>query len=226
MKNNIPKIIHYCWFGRGKKPEIVEKCIESWHNFLPDYEIIEWNEDNFDVSKNNFLKKAYKEKKWAFVADFARLEILYNYGGIYLDTDMEILKNLDEFLCYRGFLGFEDENFVNGGIMGFEKSHPFLKECLVHYDEKNFQKYILIPEIITEELEKLGLQKNQNQILENGGIWVAQSQYFYPWQFRTPFHHALITEKSYTIHHWATSWYPWYLQLAKKLHLLPLLAFL
>ena len=129
------KIIHYCWFGRGEKPKDVIKSIESWKKFCPDYEIIEWNEDNFDISSHPYTKKAYELKKWAFVSDYARLYIVYNEGGVYLDTDVEIVKNLDPLLENEAYMGFEDEKYVNTGSgFGAEKGHSFLLENMKAYD--------------------------------------------------------------------------------------------
>ena len=104
-KQQIPKIIHYCWFGKGPKPELAIKCIESWKKYCPDYEIKEWNEDNFDLNYNAYVKEAYENKKWAFVTDVVRLYALVNYGGIYMDTDVEVIKPLDEFLTLSGLSG-------------------------------------------------------------------------------------------------------------------------
>ena len=114
----IPKIIHYCWFGYNKKPELIEKCIESWHKFLPDWEFREWNESNYNVNKNEYIKEAYKQKKWAFVSDYARFDILNQYGGVYLDTDVELLKPIsDEILQHEAFTGFQSNNRVNPGLI-------------------------------------------------------------------------------------------------------------
>lgn len=104
---SIPKIIHYCWIGKSEKPESVEYCIESWKKYCPDYKIIEWNENNYDFIKNEYMKEAYDSKKWGFVPDYARLDIIYNYGGIYLDTDVEIIKSFDALLNQEAFIGFE-----------------------------------------------------------------------------------------------------------------------
>ena len=93
--NDIPKVIHYCWFGKNPKPPLIQKCMDSWKQVLPEYEIIEWNEDNFDVAENQYAKEAYENKKWAFVTDYVRLKVLYEHGGIYLDSDVEILKPMD-----------------------------------------------------------------------------------------------------------------------------------
>ena len=108
----IPKVIHYCWFGKNELPEDAKRCIASWKKFCPDYEIIEWNETNYDVRKNKYMSDAYDEKKWAFVSDYARIDIIYNYGGIYLDTDVELLRPLDELLKDKMFCGWESRDSI------------------------------------------------------------------------------------------------------------------
>lgn len=114
----IPKIIHYCWFGQGEMPERDRKCMESWKLFLSDYEFKLWNEDNFDIHATKFTRQAYEKRKFAFVADYARLCALEQYGGLYLDTDVEVLKNLDEFLKYDSFIGFEEDEILHFGTVG------------------------------------------------------------------------------------------------------------
>ena len=111
----IPKAIHYCWFGGGKKPKLAKKCIESWKRFCPDYEIKEWNEDNFDFTVMPFMAEAYKAKKYAFVSDVARLLVLEKYGGIYFDTDVELIKDISPLINDDGFIGFENDMYVNSG---------------------------------------------------------------------------------------------------------------
>ena len=106
---SIPKKIHYCWFGRNPLPESAKKCIESWKKYCPEYEIIEWNEDNFDLTENRYAREAYEQKKWAFVSDYARLKIVYEQGGIYMDVDVELIKPLDELTELDGYMGFEKE---------------------------------------------------------------------------------------------------------------------
>lgn len=137
----IPKKIHYIWFGKGEKNDRIKHCIESWKKYLPEYEIIEWNEENFDINYNDFTKKAYENKKWAYVSDVARLHILYNEGGIYMDTDVEIYKPLDEFLNSKGFIGFEDSNYLSTATIGAEKGNPAIKLILDFYNAIDFQIY-------------------------------------------------------------------------------------
>lgn len=135
----IPKVIHYCWFGGGPKSELVKTCIESWKQFCPDYEIKEWNETNWDVSKNEYCKEAYEKQKWAFVSDIARLDIVYKYGGIYLDTDVELHKSLDDLLDYNGFLCFHFETRINTGLgFGAIKRSPVIHNLLSDYEGRHF----------------------------------------------------------------------------------------
>lgn len=137
----IPKIIHYCWFGRQQKPAIVLKCIESWKKYCPDWKIIEWNESNFDVAQNPYMKEAYERKKWAFVSDVARLLLVYNYGGVYLDTDVELYASLNELLTESAFFIFESDVYINTGVgFGCEKEHKSVGAMLHYYDNRNFIK--------------------------------------------------------------------------------------
>ena len=134
----INKQIHYVWMGRGEKSDLIEMCISSWKKYLPDYDVIEWNEDNFDISSNRYVWEAYKHKKWAFVSDYVRLYALYEHGGIYLDTDMEVLKPIDIFLSHGAFSGFESARYIFTGIMGAVKNHPWIKELLHYYEDRSF----------------------------------------------------------------------------------------
>ena len=112
----IPKTIHYCWFGRGPKPKLAQKCIASWKKYCPDYEIIEWNEDNFDVNMNGYTRMCIAEKKYAFLSDYARLVVVAEHGGIYFDTDVELIRSPDELLTHSAFWGFETPEFVASGL--------------------------------------------------------------------------------------------------------------
>lgn len=137
----IPKVIHYVWFGRNPKSKIVQKCIASWHKYCPEYKIIEWNETNYNVKKNQYMYEAYKAKKWAFASDYARYDIIYKYGGIYLDTDVELIANMDEFLRNHMFMGFlEDRRVASGLGFGSVAGNPILKDILQYYNKRSFYK--------------------------------------------------------------------------------------
>ena len=130
----IPKIIHYCWFGRNPKPQLAQKCIDSWYKFFPDYRIIEWNEDNFDVSQYPYSQYCYDTKRWAFLSDFVRLIVVYENGGIYFDTDVEVIKPFDDLVRFESFYGFENDKFVATGLgFGAEKNSKTVKSILNQY---------------------------------------------------------------------------------------------
>ncbi len=126
----IPKKIHYCWFGGAPLPDLVQKCIASWQEHCPEYEIIRWDESNFDLNCCDYVKEAYQAQKWAFVSDVARLYALVTYGGIYMDTDMELLKPLDDILQYEAISGFESNCRISAGLLSCHAKHPFFQELL------------------------------------------------------------------------------------------------
>ena len=136
----IPKIIHYCWFGRSKMPPLAIKCIESWKKNLPEYEIKEWNENNFDLNMYPYVREAYDNRKFAFVTDVVRLYVLYEEGGIYMDTDVEVLKSLDPYLQHNAFSGFEDDIHIPTGIIASEKGGKWVKDNLAYYNNRHFIK--------------------------------------------------------------------------------------
>jgi len=137
--NMIPKRIIYCWFGGKEKPEQVNKCIETWKNIMPEYELLEINETNFDININGYCKQAYESKKWAYVSDIARLWALIEYGGVYMDTDVEVYKTLDEFLVHKCFTGFENPDYPVTAVMGSIKNCDIIKEMLHEYDNRTFE---------------------------------------------------------------------------------------
>jgi hypothetical protein len=137
--NNIPKTIHYVWMGRAEKSRLIKRCIRSWHKHLPEYEIIEWNEDNFDISMHPYVEEAYKQKKWAFVSDYVRMWVLYTYGGIYLDTDNVVLDSLDSLLKNKAFIGFERPDMPFTACFGSIKGHPFISHVLDYYENQSFE---------------------------------------------------------------------------------------
>lgn len=135
----IPKMIHYCWFGGNPLPDEVKKYMETWKKYCPDYEIKEWNERNFDVNQNQYCSEAYEAKKWAFVSDYARLKILYEHGGIYMDTDVEVCKPLDHLASYAFWSGFESKSQIPTGIMASCRDNELLEYLLSYYDDKYFR---------------------------------------------------------------------------------------
>ncbi|MBN1043577.1 glycosyl transferase [Clostridium botulinum] len=207
----IPKKIHYCWFGKNKIPEFNKKCIESWKEYCPDYEIIEWNEDNFDISCNQYVKEAYEAKKYAFVTDYVRLYAIYHHGGVYMDTDVEVLKCLDKFLRHGAFTGCENNEFCVTGTMGAEKGNVWIKQLLNQYKEKKFilpnGKINIMPN--TETITKLTSEQyswvceNKYQILKDG-VHIYPHDFFCAKDWRTGT--ITITENTYTVHNFSASW--------------------
>lgn len=168
----IPKKIHYVWMGGKEKPKAIQKCMKTWKAKLKDYEFIEWNEQNFDVNSHPFVKKAYENRKWAFVSDYVRAYAIYNYGGIYLDTDVLVIDSLDPVLDNRAFVGYERPDFPFTAVFGAEKGHPLIKEMLDYYDgldmKFNFEdnNTISVSNILIEKYDcKLG---NVEQTLREG----------------------------------------------------------
>ena len=209
----IPKKIHYCWFGKDPFPEHIKQWMQSWKVFCADYEIIEWNADNFNFSTNEYARQAYEAKKWAFASDYARLFVLYHYGGIYLDCDIELFKSLDLFLIDKAFAGFEHSGMVGASIMGAEQGHAFIKTLLDSYNNRTFIKengtfdYTTIPELITTHCLACGLTPNkghQKQVLADFTIY--PSNYFYRkyWEDSK----LIITDETYAFHHFEGFWLP------------------
>lgn len=217
----IPKIIHYCWFGRGPLPELAQKCIASWKKYLPDYEIKEWNEDNFDVNIIPYTAEAYQAKKYAFVSDYARLRILYKYGGIYFDTDVEVIRPIDDIVERGNFMGFEtgpklqlkedaSEASVNPGLgMGVAPGLGLIKKMLDFYEGKHFKfipdgiGQLTIVHIATEVLNQAGLKQQPGIQLVND-VWIYPTEYFCPINLKTGRIH--IEANTRTIHHYAGTW--------------------
>ena len=208
--NIIPKKIHYCWFGRNELPELAERCIESWKKYCPNYEIIEWNENNFNIESNLYVKEAYEKGKYAFITDYVRLYVLYEYGGIYMDTDVEVIKPIDKFLEHSAFTGCENDNYCVTGIMASEKKHPWIGELLSLYDNKRFilqnGKIDITPntELITKStISEYGWKKSNNyQVLKND-LHIYPHETFCAKDWRNG--KINITDNTYTIHNFAGS---------------------
>ena len=209
-KEMIPKIIHYCWFGKNPKPKLAEKCILSWKKYCSDYQFIEWTEDNFSLSSApQYVQDAYTEKKWAFVSDYVRFVALVEYGGIYLDTDVELLKPLDSLLCHTAFSGTEDGNFVSAGIMGCEKGYPLFREfrdfykTLSFYNPDGTQNTTTVVVMLTEWCKAKGY-RSENVYQEIQGFAVYPSEYFYP--LSNADRVMRKSENTIAIHWFAGSW--------------------
>lgn len=209
-KHIIPKIIHYCWFGKGEKSELAKKCIQGWKDKLEGYEFIEWNEDNFDVNINNYVKEAYDNMKYAFVSDYVRLYALLKYGGIYLDTDVEVLRDFEEFLHLDAFVGFEDMELISTAIIGARKDNPIIKEWFDTYTNRRFIENGKVNDltnvrVLTNLLLNYRLkQDNSYQKVCGGAITVYPTEYFSPLKYgaKTP----KITHKTVTIHWFEGTW--------------------
>lgn len=229
----IPKVIHYCWFGRNPLPTDAKKCIESWRKHMPDYEIKEWNEDNFDVNIIPYTKEAYEAKKYAFVSDYARFWILYNYGGLYFDTDVEVIKPMDDIVAKGPFMGCEKEvdksaknkNAKDIGVapglgLGVTPGLGLYKEILDAYADFHFLNEDgtlntkTVVDYTTEILDRHGLLYT-NQIQECAGVWIYPSEYFCPLNYYTG--KLTLTENSYSIHHYKASWHSKKDKLKKRL---------
>lgn len=206
----IPKIIHYCWFGRGEKPKLAKKCIASWKKYCPDYEIKEWNEDNFDISLYPYAKEAYERRRLAFVADVARLYALYQEGGIYMDTDVEVLKPLDNFLAHPAFCGFEDEKGISTGIIGSEKGGKWVKDNLDNYLHRHFIKGDETDDLttnvvtITNYMLSLGLKLDNTFQDFPDLITIYPKDYFSPKSYEDG--KLYLTSNTCAIHHFSASW--------------------
>ena len=207
----IPKKIHYCWLGGNPLPPLAEMCLASWKKYCPDYEIILWNEENYDFTKHPYMKQALEAKKWGFVPDYARLDIIYQHGGIYLDTDVEIVKNIDELLKNDFYAGFESEGVVALGLgFGAVPGHPLLKEMMEDYDNYSFVNadgslnQLPSPQIQTKLLQKYGLQCDSSRLQVLPGNLTI-----YPENFFAPRNAARVPEalpESYSVHHYMASW--------------------
>lgn len=205
----IPKIIHYCWFGGNKKPKLIKRCIESWKKFCPDYEIKEWNESNFNINCSDYVKKAYEMKKWAFVADYARFYVLNQYGGVYLDTDVELVKNIDEIILRGKFAGFGNNEIVNTGlILATTKDDWLCKKVMDTYVDEKFvwddpSKILAIGRRVTQILIDTGLEPN-------GQLQIVQDYTIYPKYYFNPTDGDIrgkVDARAYSIHHYAATWF-------------------
>lgn len=222
MKNTseIPRVIHYCWFGKNKMPDSAIKCIESWKKYCPNYKIIQWNENNYNIEKCEYIKEAYKCKKWAFVSDYARFDVLNQYGGIYFDTDVELVKPIEDIIENGNFMGMEedlslnkiitDKTVINPGLgLAVKSDNKLLKEILKIYEKSKFimedgsYNPKTVVDFTTTLFMKYGfINKNIEQQIEDFTIY--PKEYFCPMNYNTGF--INITKNTHSIHHYTASW--------------------
>lgn len=212
---SIPKIIHYCWFGGKPLPEEYKKYIESWKKFLPDFEIKEWNEKNFNINECTYAREAFEAKKWAFVSDYARFKILYEYGGIYFDTDVEVIKSFDHILSCGAFMGIEKvsskvETSVAPGLgIGCNPGLKIYEEILTKYNNIHFLNFDgtynlkTVVEYVTDILKKHGFTE-KDELQKVAGITIYPADVFDPIDCETG--RINITPNTVSIHHYAASW--------------------
>ena len=208
----IPKKIHYCWFGRNPKPKLAQKCIKSWKRFCPDYQIVEWNEDNYDLSQAPlYVRQAYEARKWAFVTDYVRLQVVYEHGGIYLDTDGELKKKPDDLLKHQAYFGFERGEYIATGLgFGAVEGCPILKEMMSDYEnipfvlEDGSYDLAACPVRNTEVFLRYGLKQDNSMQVLDGDVLILPSEYLSPIDNGSCT--KTITDNTVSVHWFASSW--------------------
>lgn len=207
----IPKKIHYCWYGNGIQNDTIKKCISSWKEKMPEYEIKRWDESNTPFEKLPFLQKLYDQKKWSFITDYIRLYSIYTEGGIYLDTDIEMVKTFDSFLNEKAFIGFqgkfENEKFpINSAVLGAEAKNEFILDCIKETERKQRTQFNAMggPPIASYILKSYGLETYKNQHIKD--VLVVTSEYFYPFSWQEKFSPECVTQNTICIHWWEDSW--------------------
>lgn len=205
----IPKIIHYCWFGGNPKSELILRCMDSWRRYFPDYEIREWNEDSFDIHACDYVREAYEAKKWAFVSDYCRMHVLYTHGGLYFDTDVEIVRDARE-LFASPVIGFESKKLLNPGlVLACEAGDAFCRDMLDEYATDHFTlpdgtyNYRTICDRATDHFVRYGMRVD-NTLQQVAGYTVYPTEYFNP--LGSSGGYLRITENTVSVHNFAGSW--------------------
>lgn len=206
MENKIPQVIHYCWFWKWKKSADIEKCINSWKIYCPNYKIIEWNESNFDINLNYYTKTFYNKRKWAFVADYARLHILYNHWWVYFDTDVEVIKNFDDLLENEAFTGFQDRFNIWWSIIWSKIGNPILKDTLDYYETKKMR--IILPNLLNKIFKNYTSIKYKEELIKLKDFSIYPKDFFYPYAYFERPDSIKITKNTHTIHHYDATWLP------------------
>ncbi|WP_299252427.1 glycosyltransferase family 32 protein [uncultured Aquimarina sp.] len=223
----IPKIIHFCWLSGDEYPDLIKKCVQTWQEKLPDYEFVLWDTKKFPIDDNDWVRQAFKTKKYAFAADYIRLYAVHKYGGIYLDTDIEVLKSFDSLLHLPYFFGSEGGGIIEAGVFGSEKNSDWIADCLIHYENRSFIKddgsydTLTLPRIMMENIQKNHtIIELENPKIENLSFSNSSNElYMFPKDFFCAKNHGTgiieKTERTFSIHHFAMSWLP------KKITFLP-----
>ena len=220
----IPKVIHYIWLGPKPLDKLSRKCMKTWENVLSEYEIVRWDDEKCKniIDNNLYASQAYEAKKYAFVSDYIRLYVLYHHGGTYMDTDVRVIKNIDEFLKYSAFTSFQDESTIPTALMGSEKGGTWVGKLLEYYDEHQFADnngnydFTTNVAIITSMSEKFGLNRNGKEQVLNGDVHIYPREYFCPLDTRNS-KNDKITENTYAMHLYNGSWTPWYRRMFSKI---------
>ena len=201
----IPKTIHYCWFGRGEKPKLAQKCIASWQKLLPDYELIEWNEDNYDVNATPYTRYCYENRKWAFLSDYVRLDVVYRYGGLYFDTDVEVIAPFDDLLEREAFFAFENDEHVATGLgFGAEQNSRYLRAMMDQYNFSDGNEVVITgcPVLNTRALLPYGL-KLDGKTQQLDGLLILSAEAMNPYD--DPTGRLRVTENTRSIHWYSKS---------------------
>jgi hypothetical protein len=200
----IPRRLHYCWFGGRPKPPLIERCIASWRQHLAGWDITEWNEANFDLGQVPYTAAAAKAGMWAFVTDLVRLWALWNHGGIYMDADVEVTRNLDHFRVHRAFTGMEADQWMLSATMGAEARHPWIGMLLRHYEAATFGDRTPNTQVVTR------LSASWVECKEDGFTFLRDGVVIYPTDYFTPYDHQALratpTERTHCVHHFAGTW--------------------
>src|SRR5262245_52745041 len=205
----IPRTIHYCWFGSESQSQLIRKCLASWRTFMPDCAIKLWDETNSPLG-GDYARAAYAQEEWSRLTNFVRFHALYTEGGIYLDTDVEMLRSLDPLLTDHCFLGFQQKedlvDWVNTAVLAGEAGHPFLKACLDRFTDafRETGQFLRSPGVATAVLREMGLKTYGRQVI--GGVTLYPTEYFYPYSWLEKYSPERISPDTYCVHHWAASW--------------------
>ena len=207
----LPKVIHYCWFGGKPLPKPAVRCIRSWEKYLPEYEIIEWNEKNFDVNSVPYVAEAYRCGKYAFVSDYVRFWVLYRYGGLYFDVDVEMIAKIDDIVERGNFMGYEHGMSIAPGLgLGLEPGMPIVRTLLDEYERSHFlidgrmMMSRTVVNVVTDLLLPQGVRRVDDGIDRIGDIYIYYPEYFSPLDHRSDV--LMITENTRSIHHYDASW--------------------